>query len=470
MTHEAFQNAGQEPGLEIWRIEDFDPVPYPKKDYGKFYTGDSYIVLATHDRGRGQLDWSLHFWLGNETSQDESGAAAVLTVQLDEHLGGSPVQYREVQRHESPLFLSHFKKTGVRYLAGGVASGFVHVDPDAPVPARLYQVKGKKHVRVWEVPVGVQSLNQGDCFILDAAPDTVYVYQGIKSKRLEKLKAIGVANQVRDQDHGGRPEVIVIDEFSTSSELDSFFEALGGGSQDDVPGESAGGDDEESEEKGEISLHRVTDDSGSLHVAEVGRGELSQDMLDNSDCFILDTAHAHLFLWIGRSCSPAERSGAIKLAHKFCAEHGFPANTRVERVVGGAEPAAFRELFPTWEDPQHGNVCGIRRAWQCTISRGRMEVIEIFDVEQEDLDEDDVMIIDTGSILYVWMGKDATENERNLSLQRAKKIKIFDNLGTVVTVEQGQEPEDFIQHFPEWNADFWNNVGTYEERRNASLR
>lgn len=26
-------------------LQNFEPVPYPKSDYGKFYTGDSYIVL-----------------------------------------------------------------------------------------------------------------------------------------------------------------------------------------------------------------------------------------------------------------------------------------------------------------------------------------------------------------------------------------------------------------------------------------
>ena len=32
-------------GTEIWRIENFQPVPLPKSDHGKFYMGDSYIVL-----------------------------------------------------------------------------------------------------------------------------------------------------------------------------------------------------------------------------------------------------------------------------------------------------------------------------------------------------------------------------------------------------------------------------------------
>ncbi|GKV52929.1 hypothetical protein SLEP1_g59480 [Rubroshorea leprosula] len=41
----AFQGVGQKVGTEIWRIENFLPVPVPKSDYGKFYSGDSYIVL-----------------------------------------------------------------------------------------------------------------------------------------------------------------------------------------------------------------------------------------------------------------------------------------------------------------------------------------------------------------------------------------------------------------------------------------
>lgn len=44
--------------------------------------------------------------------KDESGSAAILSVELDDHLGGVPVQYREVQEHETSKFLAYF--------AGGV--------------------------------------------------------------------------------------------------------------------------------------------------------------------------------------------------------------------------------------------------------------------------------------------------------------------------------------------------------------
>lgn len=32
-------------GLEIWRIENFKPIPAPASSYGKFFMGDSYIIL-----------------------------------------------------------------------------------------------------------------------------------------------------------------------------------------------------------------------------------------------------------------------------------------------------------------------------------------------------------------------------------------------------------------------------------------
>ena len=81
----------------------------------------------------GRVEQHIHFWLGEEATTDEvvkyvalrkfsksiqAAIAAYKSVELDEHLGGSPIQHREVQGQESSRFQGYFKK-GIRYLSGG---------------------------------------------------------------------------------------------------------------------------------------------------------------------------------------------------------------------------------------------------------------------------------------------------------------------------------------------------------------
>ena len=54
--------------------------------HGRFYSGDSYIVLNTYEV-EGKKLYNVHFWLGSETTQDEMGTAAYKTVELDDLLG-----------------------------------------------------------------------------------------------------------------------------------------------------------------------------------------------------------------------------------------------------------------------------------------------------------------------------------------------------------------------------------------------
>jgi len=61
--------------LEIYRIEKFVPTPQPEDTYGKFYEGDSYVVLKKNDK-----DFDIHYWHGKECTADEMGSSAAFTV------------------------------------------------------------------------------------------------------------------------------------------------------------------------------------------------------------------------------------------------------------------------------------------------------------------------------------------------------------------------------------------------------
>ena len=133
-----WEGCGEKPGIEIWRVEnkrteggapDFGINKWPTSRYGEFYSGDSYIVLETRkDKESDALEWDIYFWIGSESTQDEYGVAAYKTVELDDLLGDAPVQHREVQGMETEEFMNLFDKYhGIRYLDGGIESGFRHV-------------------------------------------------------------------------------------------------------------------------------------------------------------------------------------------------------------------------------------------------------------------------------------------------------------------------------------------------------
>ncbi|KAK7089217.1 hypothetical protein V1264_024621 [Littorina saxatilis] len=205
---EAFEDAGKTPGMEIWRIEKLKVVKQDPETHGNFYSGDSYILLVTKQPpNTSRLEWDIHFWLGKDTSQDEKGIAAYKTVELDDALGGGPVQHREVQDHESKKFLSYFK-SGIRYLDGGVDSGFKKVERDK-YETRLMHIKGKRNIRVRQVECHCSSLNKGDVFILDCGL-VIYVWVGPNSSKIERIKGAEVAKRINDEERGGRAAVKII--------------------------------------------------------------------------------------------------------------------------------------------------------------------------------------------------------------------------------------------------------------------
>jgi len=276
----------------------------------------------------------VRFWLGATTTQDEAGTAAYKTVELDDLLGGAPVQHREVQGYESNLFLSYFPN-GIRLYEGGIESGFRHVKPEEYKP-RLLHVKGKRTVRVTQVPLSGESLNSGDVFILDKGLK-LFQWNGKSSSGQERMKAAQVARAISDE-RKGLPRVTVLAEGDDMSE---FWEALGGETAVKSAGE--GGKDELVVDL--KKLFRLSDSSGAMEFTLVGEGKsIKRNLLNHDDVFILDDG-AEVFAWVGSGASSNEKRLALKYAQDYLVQYKRPLYLPITRILDGGENEIFEAAF-----------------------------------------------------------------------------------------------------------------------------
>ncbi|CAK8564110.1 unnamed protein product [Lathyrus sativus] len=336
----ALKGAGQKDGLEIWRIENFNPVPIPQSSYGKFFNGDSYIVLKTTTSKSGALRHDIHYWLGKDTSQDEAGAAAIKTVELDAVLGGRAVQYREVQGHETQKFLSYFKPCIIPQ-EGGAASGFKHVEAEEH-QTRLFVCKGKHVVNVKEVPFARSSLNHDDIFILDTE-SKIFQFNGANSCIQERAKALEVVQFIKDTYHDGKCEVASIEDgrLMADSESGEFWGLFGGFAP--LPRKTFSDDDKT------IDSH-----DPKLLCVEKGKAEpietdsLTKELLDTNKCYIIDCG-LEVYVWMGRSTSLDDRKSASGATDELVRSTDRP-KSQITRVIEGFETVMFKSKFESWTE------------------------------------------------------------------------------------------------------------------------
>ncbi|CAI9098426.1 OLC1v1035070C1 [Oldenlandia corymbosa var. corymbosa] len=476
----AFQGAGQKAGIEIWRIENFRPVSVPKPSHGKFYTGDSYIVLKTTALKSGALRHDIHYWLGKDTSQDEAGTAAVKTVELDAALGGRAVQYREVQGHETEKFLSYFKPCIIPQ-EGGVASGFKHAEAEEHV-TRLYVCKGKHVVNVKEVPFARSSLNHDDIFILDTK-SKIFQFNGSNSSIQERAKALEVVQYIKDTYHDGKCEVAAIEDGKLMADADTgeFWGFFGGFAP--LPRKTTN-DEAISTDDHSTKLLRI--EKGQAEPIEAD--SLTRELLETNRCYILDCG-TELFIWMGRTTSLDERKSASSVTDEYVRSLDRP-KCHVVRVIEGFETVMFRSKFDSWpqttnvavsEDGrgkvaallkrQGVNVKGLLKATppkeepqphiDCT---GNLQVWRVNGEEKVLLSSSDQSKFYSGDcyifqysypgedneevLIGTWFGKQSVEEERvSATSQASKMVEGLKFLATQARIFEGSEPIQFFAIF-----------------------
>jgi len=262
------------------------------------------------------------------------------TVELDTFLGDVPVQHREIESKESALFLSYFaSKGGIRILEGGAETGFNHVEPTKYKP-RLMHLKGRKNVRIIEVPLSASSLNEGDVFVLDAGL-TLYQWTGKKANPTERTRAAQLCRQL-DSERKGLPKVVNIDQNDKDGNED-FWTILGGRSE--IAGDQGG--DEDWEIKEDKLLYQLSDAGGRMEfnkVAEANR--VTRDKLDTRDVFVLDIG-MEIFVWIGKGASEGEKKESMVVGTKYLRDNKRPNYLPITRIHEGSENPVFEAAFAT---------------------------------------------------------------------------------------------------------------------------
>ncbi|KOM28975.1 hypothetical protein LR48_Vigan627s002400 [Vigna angularis] len=438
----AFKGVGQKDGLEIWRIENFNPVPIPQSSHGKFFTGDSYMILKTTASKSGALRYDIHYWLGKETSQDEAGAAAIKTVELDAALGGRAVQYREVQGHETEKFLSYFKPCIIPQ-EGGAASGFKHVEAEKH-KTRLFVCKGK-HV----VPFARSSLNHDDVFILDTE-SKIFQFNGSNSCIQERAKALEVVQFIKDTYHDGKCEIASVEDgkLMSDSESGEFWACFGGFAP--LPRRTVSDDDKFA-------------DSHPPELLCVGKGKtepvetdsLRKELLETNKCYILDCG-LEVYVWMGRNTSLDERKSASGAADKLVSGTGRP-KSHIVRVIEGFETVMFKSKFDSWP-----------RASQVMSEDGRGKVAALLKrqgldvkglLKSEPVKEEPQPYIDCTGHLQVWR----VNSKEKILLPATDQSKLYS--GDCYIFQYSYPGEDKEEHL----IGTWVGKTSIEEERASAL-
>jgi len=328
-----WKGIGQKVEIRVWRIEQFKVKPWPENQYGQFHVGDSYIVLNTYkpNPNADKLAFHVHFWIGEESTQDEYGTAAYKTVECDEILNGDAQQHREIQGRESRRFKSYFKN--IKYLEGGIKSGFRRVE-EKEREVKLYHIKGKgDNISCEEVELSKAAMNSGDVFILDTE-ETIFQWNGRQSNKDEIARASQLISDISST-RKTHPKHEVLDEDVSDGQMDN--PAFWGYLPSQVSRFWLFHKDIEIQEAYEAGSDKNVKafwpqlwrmNGGKLEkVCNAqdmgGEPKFKAELLDEEDVFILDSGF-HVFIWQGPKASSGEKANSFWYANVYLSGNKRP--------------------------------------------------------------------------------------------------------------------------------------------------
>ncbi len=102
-------------------------------------------------------------------------------------------------------------------------------------------------------------------------------------------------------------------------------------------------------------------------------------------------------------------------------------------------------------------------------------VQEILNFTQMDLVQEDVMLLDVGDCLFVWLGMHSNRIERQACVECAREYLEFDPSDRdkdipILVIKQGHEPPHFIGFFGHWDDDLFEVKSLFNGLKNQLYR
>ena len=318
----------KEPCLLIWRIEKFAVVPWPKKMYGTFYNGDSFIILNIA-KVNDSLDYTAYMWVGKQSTKDETGTAAYKIVELDDFFRGGVDLCYEAQDNESEDFRNLFEEIIVE--EGGIESGFKKIEEEKWDVRLLRVYMDGKATKTQEMPLNLSSLTQEDAFILDTGLE-LYAWRGEKTKPLLKFKTCTICQKIKDS-RNGRPKYTFYDEGDkgTKAVMTKYLK------NDEVKVKLR------ARRKPRVTkkMFKLSDADGKLTMTEVKFGKES---LDTNDAFLIDNGKM-IYIWCGKQSSKQEKRLGIPFAQKYKESTTEKLNCPIALINEGSKKFSIDNAF-----------------------------------------------------------------------------------------------------------------------------
>lgn len=319
---------------KIWIIEGFEKKEIDPEEYGRFFSGDSYIILYNFKRMNKECA-VIYFWQGRDSTRNEKGTSAYLTIDLNEKLG-SQVQHqiRVVQNKEQQHFLNLFKNNLITFNG--------KQRPLNNIKKGLFEVIGDEHVRVQEVEMHAKFLNTLHSYIV-YTPDVIYVWHGRFSSEVERKAAVEYAGKL--------PIKAKIDEVPEGEESDAFWKLLEGDGPETSyigNGTAVSSDIKKRYPVGFPKAYLCSNASGTVKVERIFDFVQEDLLLYREHIIILDTFY-EVYVWISSGSYAIERKLGMECAIEYIAKSKLHApTTPIWVIYPNQEPLGFTGFVSGW--------------------------------------------------------------------------------------------------------------------------